>query len=278
MLFSNFARQNPEDSPSAQIRKPYMRKTGIILAAAITICLCAASCGNRKGGKKVADEQKDSITMVQNSEPEFDIITTEGTIRVKLYSKTPRHRDNFCKLVSEHYYDSLLFHRVINGFMIQTGDPYTRDSSKAELYGQGGPDYTIPAEFVNEYYHKKGALAAARRGDTANPRKSSSGSQFYIVQDEMNCIHLDGQYTVFGETIDGFDVIDRIASAPTDRRDRPVKDIRIITIKPVEIQTKTVSDSTDVHSADSLTTADSLATADSLTTADSLAEEKKVKE
>ena len=216
--------------------------------------------------------------MVQNSEPEFDIITTEGTIRVKLYSKTPRHRDNFCKLVSEHYYDSLLFHRVINGFMIQTGDPYTRDSSKAELYGQGGPDYTIPAEFVNEYYHKKGALAAARRGDTANPRKSSSGSQFYIVQDEMNCIHLDGQYTVFGETIDGLDVIDRIASAPTDRRDRPVKDIRIITIKPVEIQTKTVSDSTDVHSADSLTTADSLATADSLTTADSLAEEKKVKE
>ena len=150
--------------------------------------------------------------------------------------------------------------------MIQTGDPYTRDSSKAELYGQGGPDYTIPAEFVNEYYHKKGALAAARRGDTANPRKSSSGSQFYIVQDEMNCIHLDGQYTVFGETIDGLDVIDRIASAPTDRRDRPVKDIRIITIKPVEIQTKTVSDSTDVHSADSTTTADSLA------------EEKKVKE
>lgn len=266
MVFSNFARQNPEDSPSAQIRKPYMRKTGIILAAAITICLCAASCGNRKGGKKVADEQKDSITMVQNSEPEFDIITTEGTIRVKLYSKTPRHRDNFCKLVSEHYYDSLLFHRVINGFMIQTGDPYTRDSSKAELYGQGGPDYTIPAEFVNEYYHKKGALAAARRGDTANPRRSSSGSQFYIVQDEMNCIHLDGQYTVFGETIDGLDVIDRIASAPTDRRDRPVKDIRIITIKPVEIQIKTVSDSTDVQSADSTTTVDSLA------------EEKKVKE
>ena len=204
--------------------------------------------------------------MVQNSEPEFDIITTEGTIRVKLYSKTPRHRDNFCKLVSEHYYDSLLFHRVINGFMIQTGDPYTRDSSKAELYGQGGPDYTLPAEFVNEYYHKKGALAAARRGDTANPRRSSSGSQFYIVQDEMNCIHLDGQYTVFGETIDGLDVIDRIASAPTDRRDRPVKDIRIITIKPVEIQTKTVSDSTDVQSADSTTTVDSLA------------EEKKVKD
>ena len=136
--------------------------------------------------------------------------------------------------MGEHYYDSLLFHRVINGFMIQTGDPLTRDSSKVELYGTGGPDYTIPAEFVNEYYHKKGALAAARRGDVANPRKSSSGSQFYIVQDEMNCLHLDGQYTVFGETVEGLDVIDRIAAAETDMYDRPLKDIRILTIKPVE--------------------------------------------
>ena len=229
-----------------------MKRTSIIPAAAIaiTICLCAASCGNGGHGKKIAEEQKDSIIMVQNIEPEFDIVTTEGTIRVKLYSKTPKHRDNFCRLVSGHYYDSLLFHRVINGFMIQTGDPYTRDSSKTELYGQGGPDYTVPAEFVNEYFHKKGALAAARRGDTANPRKSSSGSQFYIVQDEMNCIHLDGQYTVFGETVEGLDVIDRIAAAPTDRRDRPVKDIRIITIKPVEIPAAEPSDSTAVQTAD----------------------------
>ena len=111
-----------------------MKKTGIILAAAIVFCLCAASCGNnRRGNDKKEEAQKDSIIMVQNREPEFDIVTTEGTIRVKLYSKTPKHRDNFCKLVAEHYYDSLLFHRVINGFMIQTGDPYTRDSSKAEI-------------------------------------------------------------------------------------------------------------------------------------------------
>ena len=127
--------------------------------------------------------------------------------------------------------------------MIQTGDPLTRDSSKVELYGTGGPDYTIPAEFVNEYYHKKGALAAARRGDVANPRKSSSGSQFYIVQDEMNCLHLDGQYTVFGETVEGLDVIDRIAAAETDMYDRPLKDIRILTIKPVE---KEPADSSNV--------------------------------
>ncbi|MGN0190919.1 MAG: peptidylprolyl isomerase, partial [Candidatus Cryptobacteroides sp.] len=141
---------------------------------------------------------------------------------------------------------------VINRFMIQTGDPLTRDSSNVELYGTGGPDYTVPAEFVNEYFHKKGALAAARRGDTANPRKSSSGSQFYIVQDEMNCLHLDGQYTVFGETVEGLDVIDRIASAETDRFDRPLKDIRIISIRPVCVEAPSEADSTSVESIDSL--------------------------
>ncbi len=200
--------------------------------AAVLLTLAGTSCKNIKKSKNT-ESQVDSAALMLKAEPEFDIETTEGTFRVKLYSKTPKHRDNFCKLVAEHYYDSLLFHRVINGFMIQTGDPLTRDTSKVELYGTGGPDYTIPAEFVNEYYHKKGALAAARRGDTANPRKSSSGSQFYIVQDEMGCIHLDGEYTVFGETIEGLDVIDRIAAAPTDKYDRPLKDIRILSIKPV---------------------------------------------
>lgn len=200
------------------------------LAALLPLLVCA-SCRNVK--KNNMEQQIDSTALMLKLEPEFYIETTEGTIKVKLYSKTPKHRDNFCKLVAGHYYDSLLFHRVINGFMIQTGDPLTKDTSKVELYGTGGPDYTIPAEFVNEYYHKKGALAAARRGDTANPRKSSSGSQFYIVQDEMGCIHLDGEYTVFGETIEGLDVIDRIAAAPTDKYDRPLKDIRILSIKPV---------------------------------------------
>lgn len=187
---------------------------------------------HKKGGDET-DIQKDSIIMEQTKEPQFDIVTTMGTIRVKLYDKTPKHKENFCKLVAEHYYDSLLFHRVINGFMIQTGDPYTKDSSKVEMYGQGGPGYTIPAEFVPEYWHKKGALAAARRGDYANPKKSSSGSQFYIVQDENNCLHLDGEYTIFGETVEGLDIIDKIAAAPVDRYDRPLEDIRIITIKPV---------------------------------------------
>ena len=166
-------------------------------------------------------------------EPVFDIETNLGTIKVKLYSKTPLHRENFEKLALGGYYDSLLFHRVINGFMIQGGDPFTRDTSAAAVakYGQEGPGYTIPAEFVPEYTHKKGALAAARRGDVANPKKESSGSQFYIVQDANACAQLDGAYTVFGETVSGLDVIDRIAQVATDQRDKPLMDVRIKTIK-----------------------------------------------
>ena len=166
-------------------------------------------------------------------EPEFDIVTTHGTMRVKLYSKTPKHRDNFVKLVKDNYYDGVRFHRVIEGFMIQTGDPYSRDTSMINRWGQGGPDYTVPAEFVNEYWHKKGALAAARKGDMANPTKASSGSQFYIVHDENACLHLDGQYSIFGEVIDGLNVIDRIAAVPTDMYDRPYEDVIIQTIRPV---------------------------------------------
>lgn len=161
-------------------------------------------------------------------EPIVKIETSLGTIKVKLYKKTPLHKNNFIKLVKEGYYDGLRFHRVIDGFMIQGGDPYSRDTTKMQLWGQGGPDYTIPAEFVNEYYHKKGALAAARKGDMANPKKASSGSQFYIVQDEMNCIHLDGQYSIFGETIEGLEVIDKIAQVETDPYDRPLEDVFIL--------------------------------------------------
>ncbi|MCI1639959.1 MAG: peptidylprolyl isomerase [Bacteroidales bacterium] len=178
-------------------------------------------------------KQKEAMAIVEKlpEEPVFDIVTNLGTIKVKLYKKTPKHRANFAKLAISGFYDNLLFHRVINGFMIQGGDPYTKDTSKVSLYGQGGPGYTIPAEFVKEYVHKKGAIAAARRGDAANPLKESSGSQFYIVQNAQTCAQLNGDYTVFGETIDGLDVIDKIASVPTDRYDRPVDDVRIITIK-----------------------------------------------
>lgn len=239
------------------------------------LLVCAATtamvfgCGN--GARKAEDEaaaaaeqaRRDSIAAAEQAakektamdiisilpeEPVFDILTNLGTIKVKLYSKTPKHRENFAKLALTGYYDSLLFHRVINGFMIQGGDPFTRDTSAAAVakYGQGGPGYTIPAEFVPEYTHKKGALAAARRGDVANPKKESSGSQFYIVQDAGACAQLDGAYTVFGETVSGLDIIDRIAQVATDQRDKPLMDVRIKTIKLDEsCMPKTVNASED---------------------------------
>ena len=213
------------------------------IGAAAMIC----GCGNRKAqqeAQKAAEQAAaDSIAAVEQTkrtmekiatlpeEPVFDIITSMGVIKVKLYSKTPKHRENFAKLALEKYYDGLLFHRVIDGFMIQTGDPLTKDPANKSRFGTGGPDYTIPAEFVPEYRHKKGALAAARRGDAANPLKESSGSQFYIVQDPVACAALDGDYTVFGETIEGLDVIDAIAAVATDNRDCPLQDVKIITIK-----------------------------------------------
>ena len=187
--------------------------------------------------EKVEQAQKEQKAMeiIPNlpAEPVFDIVTDMGTIKVKLYSKTPKHRENFAKLALSGYYNGLIFHRVINGFMIQGGDPYTRDTSAAAVakYGQGGPGYTVPAEFVPEYTHKKGALAAARRGDAANPKKESSGSQFYLVQDAGACAQLDGGYTVFGETVEGLDIIDRIAQVATDRMDRPIKNVTILSVK-----------------------------------------------
>ena len=201
--------------------------------------LSSCSCGNNNKGAADAelnDSTKTAIEMANKriEEPVYEIKTTHGTMKVKLYSKTPKHRDNFAKLVSENYYDGIRFHRVIEGFMIQTGDPFSRDTAKINAWGTGGPDYTIPAEFVNEYWHKKGALAAARKGDLANPKKASSGSQFYIVHDENACLHLDGQYSIFGEVIEGLEVIDVIAAVATDPYDRPYEDVIIESIRPVE--------------------------------------------
>ena len=165
-------------------------------------------------------------------EPTLKIKTTDGTMTVKLYADTPLHRDNFVKLAKKGFYDGILFHRIIKGFMIQGGDPLTKDSTQVAMYGTGGPGYTIPAEIVPGHTHKKGALAAARRGDQANPARESSGSQFYIVQDEAGCKHLDGEYTIFGEVVDGLSVIDKIASERTDMRDRPINKVQIISITP----------------------------------------------
>ena len=222
-----------------------MKRIILILAAVMMISSCAC----RKESSKSAETATEMENII-NAEPEFDIITTHGTMRVKLYSKTPKHRDNFVKLVKEKYYDGVRFHRVIEGFMIQTGDPFSRDTSLINKWGQGGPDYTVPTEFVNEYWHKKGALAAARKGDMANPTKASSGSQFYIVHDEMSCLHLDGQYSIFGEVTDGLDVIDVIAAVPTDMYDRPYEDVIIQTIVPVGEEAPVVEEAVDTTKAE----------------------------
>ena len=214
-----------------------------LLFIALSTCLLVASCKTRNGQNVTVDlTPQDSLAAVKAAqalpeEPVFDIVTSEGTIRVRLFKDTPLHRDNFAKLALAGYYDNLLFHRVINGFVIQGGDPFTRDTSLVAQWGEGGPSYTIKAEMRDAegnplHTHVKGALAAARQGDLANPFKESSGSQFYLVQDPDHCTHLDGEYTVFGETIAGLHVIDRIAALPTDRMDRPIDEVKIITIKP----------------------------------------------
>jgi len=235
------------------------------------------------------------------------ISTDKGDIRLRLFNETPEHRDNFLKLAAEGYYDGLLFHRVINNFMIQGGDPDSRDAVPGSRLGGGGPGYTLPAEISDGFFHKKGALAAARTGDQMNPERRSSGSQFYIVhgriwrpgeldtmelqkngalqqsvfrkhfdaaQEELNKFRqenneqgfnvriaelreeadsifmalpkfsftdmqrqayttiggypsLDGAYTIFGEVIEGLDVLDKIAGVETGEADRPVEDVKM---------------------------------------------------
>ena len=216
-----------------------MKKIAYLLTLALTaICLNACTCSH-----KTTEQNNDKETIM---EPMYDINTTMGTIRVKLYAKTPKHKQNFEKLAAEGFYNDILFHRVINGFMIQSGDPLTKDPANAPMFGTGGPSYTVPAEFVPEYRHLKGALAAARKGDFVNPSKASSGSQFYLVQDERNCAQLDGQYTVFGQTVEGLDIIDKIAAVETNERDCPLEPVRIISIVKVVPEEKAAADSTAV--------------------------------
>lgn len=196
----------------------------------------------QQGTEQQAEPEKTQPQLAFNpdslgTEPEFDIVTSMGTIRIKLYEDTPKHKKNFIRLASLKYYDGILFHRVIPGFMIQTGDHFTKDNpDRPDVFGTGGPGYTIPAEILPNHKHKKGALAAARKGDRANPEKASSGSQFYIVQDARACAQLDGEYTVFGETVSGLDVVDKIASVKTGakKQDLPNTDIKIISILPVK--------------------------------------------
>ncbi|MDO5760646.1 MAG: peptidylprolyl isomerase [Bacteroidota bacterium] len=191
-------------------------------------------------------EEKQKQTMVL-------ISTDYGDMKAVLYNETPQHRDNFIQIVNNGVLDSTLFHRVIKGFMIQGGDPNSKTAKKGQMLGNGDLGYKVPAEIFPNLFHKKGALAAARDN---NPQKASSACQFYIVQGnvyseqqldmmqgrmnktlsaeqrkayttEGGVPHLDGDYTVFGQVIEGLEVIDKIAEVSTDGNDRPLEDIRM---------------------------------------------------
>ena len=277
-----------------------------IVMAVFTLMSCQA---NNAGSESAPAKNKSDNKMTK-----VELETSYGKIVVELYNETPQHRDNFIKLVKEGYYNGVLFHRVIKDFMIQTGDGNSKTAGPETALGDGDPGYTIEAEFVYpKYFHKRGALAAARTGDQVNPERRSSGSQFYIVtgkiyssdelkmmtqrltemkkqdifrrlvmenqakiqelqaaqnNDELMALqneliqqteeeaakepfsmtdeqidaytsiggtpHLDGQYTVFGEVIEGMDVVDKIQNVTTGRMDRPVEDVKIIKAKIVK--------------------------------------------
>lgn len=262
--------------------------------------------------KKSAAVDASKPEAISGKDAIVEIITSEGPIKVKLYGDTPIHRDNFLKLAEEGYYDGVLFHRVIKDFMVQAGDPSSKEAAKGAPLGSGDPGYTLPAEILYpQHYHKYGALAAARTGDQVNPERRSSGSQFYIVTGEKltekhleimeqrladdakqkywmqlqkenidtirslqnsgdkegleklrqalieridkevkiptmtqqmkqdyltvgGTPHLDGQYTVFGEVLEGMDIVEKIQNVATDRQDRPLEDIRVLSTKVIE--------------------------------------------
>lgn len=187
----------------------------------LTLFCCAVLAG-------VATAQ-DSVATART---EVVIETTEGNIRVALYNETPVHRDNFLRLVDEHYYDSLLFHRVIRNFMIQAGDPDSRHAEPGDELGNGDLGYTLEPEFrTPQIVHRYGSVAAAREDDDVNPEHRSSACQFYIVTRRRGTPHLDGLYTVFGEVVEGMDVADRIQRHITDDNDRPVYDVRIVRVR-----------------------------------------------
>lgn len=219
-------------------------KQSVSSILAIIIVFIAVSCNFKPFKKKV-----------KNTEKKVQIETQYGKIIIKLYNQTPQHRDNFIKLVTDGFYKDLLFHRVIRNFMIQGGDPNSKNAPAGQMLGAGDVGYTVPAEFDSSLIHKKGALAAARQGDQVNPLKASSGCQFYIVQGEVQdsarlqmmsartgvkytpeqikayttiggTPFLDMGYTVFGEVVEGLDVVDKIAAVQTAAGDRPANDVK----------------------------------------------------
>ena len=215
-----------------------------------------------------ATAQKDSTVRKKDRKKDVLMETSMGNIVIRLSDSTPLHRDNFLKLVKRHFYDSVLFHRVMQNFMIQGGDPNSKTAAAGIPLGGGGLNYTIPAEFRKTMFHKKGVIAAARTGDEINPEKASSSCQFYIAQGKIftdagldsvetyrlngrkiptawrevykttgGIPHLDQNYTVYGEVISGLDVVDKIAVVQTSKardHDRPVENVRIVSTKLIK--------------------------------------------
>lgn len=192
--------------------------------------LLATSCANiRKAPRK---RKKDEVVTIS---------TNLGDIKLLLFDQTPAHKANFLKLTQSGFYNGTTFHRVIQDFMIQGGDPNTKDTDPTND-GAGQPDAaTIPAEIRPELAHKFGAVAAARQGDYVNPTRASSASQFYIVQNHNGTKHLDGAYTVFGQVISGLDVVDKIAAQPTGPRDRPTTNLEM-TVKVDKLKKKKITE------------------------------------
>ena len=237
-------------------------KKAIVYCIALSI-IVLASCSSPKKVKTESDSATKENTVQTSTEKnlknmtQVQLKTSLGDIVIALYDDTPAHKANFEKLVRTYFYDGVLFHRIIKGFMIQGGDPDSKTAKPGQRLGSGDVGYTIPAEFVPEHFHKRGAVCAARMGDNVNPQKASSGCQFYIVDgtvydnDKLNMIaqrtgktftpeqiqayttiggapFLDGDYTVFGEVIKGMEVVDKIAEQQKDGADRPLEDIKII--------------------------------------------------
>ena len=234
-----------------------MRKILVLLAGLVIV--------------QAAMAQKEVVLKKKDRKRDVLLQTSMGDMVIRLSDSTPLHRDNFLKLVRQNYFDSLLFHRVINDFMIQAGDPNSKGAPSGKPLGDGGPGYTVPAEFRQSLFHKKGVIAAARSGDNVNPEKASSGSQFYIAQGKIfseagldsletyrlrrkipqehrevyktigGTPHLDQGYTVFGEVVRGLDVLDKIAAVPTSRAadlDRPLTDVKILDVKLIKRKKK----------------------------------------
>ncbi len=227
-----------------------MSMTTAVLFRAFLAVLAACN-PKLSNGLRVKDLRKDVM-----------MVTDKGTMIIRLSDSTPLHRDNFIRLVQQRFYDSILFHRIIEHFMVQAGDPTSKRAAGDQQPGGSGPGYTVPAEIRASLFHKKGVIAAARTGDNINPLRASSGSQFYIVQGKVftdagldsvetfrlngrkipanqrevyktlgGTPHLDLSYTIFGEVVEGMSVIDSLAAVPTNKAqgsDRPISNVKII--------------------------------------------------